>query len=64
MSNSNRPFNPIPPTPEFVTAEIIGKPNLTVYGWKCLAHGILAYGNTAVEAQDTWLNNYQAEYLN
>jgi hypothetical protein len=34
----------------------------THYGWKCDAHNILAYGNTASQAEAEWLVAYREEY--
>ena len=53
------PKNPRPPIPEFVTAEF---ERYTAYGWKCLKHGIIAFGNTKDEAITLWVEAYRDEY--
>lgn len=54
------PKNPRLPEPEFVTATM---PWAVVYGWKCDKHGIMVFGDTAKEAQATWLASYNREYF-
>ena len=55
------PKNPRPPVPEFVTADFPEKHFMT-YGWKCLKHGIIAFGDTKAEAIDRWFQAYRDEY--
>jgi len=46
------------PTPEFVTAKTSWG---MAYGWRCEAHGVLAFGDTKVEALANWKEAYTAE---
>ena len=53
------PASPRPPVPEFVTADF---ERFTAYGWKCLKHGIQAFGDTKDEAISLWFEAYRSEY--
>lgn len=48
-----------PPEPEFCTAALGSQ--VMAYGWKCDHLGILAFGDTRVEARQNWLQSITAE---
>lgn len=58
MSNLTLERIPAPPVPEFRTAQV---PGGTAYGWRCEAEGILAYGDSKLEAQANWTKSYKDE---
>lgn len=53
------PKNPKAPKPEFVTAEF---ERFTAFGFKCVKHGVIAFGNTEKEAVSLWFEAYKSEY--
>ena len=59
MPHANMPTNPRPPKPRFVTADF---EHFTAYGFKCLKHGVIAFGNTEQEAVSLWFEAYRSEY--
>lgn len=57
------PKNPRLPFAELVIRDLSHMGLGMVYGWKCDKHGIMVYGNTAVEAKLQWREAYQREYF-
>lgn len=47
-----------PPEPDFVTTE---RGSDVLYAWRCDAMGIIAYGNTKIQAKINWLEAYRDE---
>ncbi len=58
MAGQTQPMSTKLPTPEFVfTRTHWGM----AYGWKCEAHGVMVFGDTAKECISSWKEAYTAE---